>query len=118
MGNFPLGERNIVNDGIPVFKDIPDGLTEYKHSCPRQATGSGGRRATYCVRCKGWVSGEPAMQNRTQHAMPFVAADFNTTIFRCRRCGHPLDAGPVGGTEQSNDSGIGTEGGLRPPRQN
>lgn len=114
MGQFPLGERNIVNEGIPVYKELPPGITEFKYSIPRQATGSGDRRFTYCDRCKGWVAGRPWLQNRVQNAMPFIAGDFNTSIYRCNRCGFPLDTGPLGGSEQANSTGIGTDGGIRP----
>ena len=115
MENFPLAEKNIVDQGVPVFKKLPEGISEIKYSVPRQASGSDGRRFTHCPEgCKGWVSGPPFTHNRAQNAMPFVAGEQASNIYRCRRCGRPLDAGPVGGIEQKNKSGIGTEGTLRP----
>ena len=114
MENFPLAERNVVNDGVPVFNKLPDGITEFEHSVPRQAIGSGGRRFTHCTNCKGWVSGPPFLQNKAQNAMPFVAGDHASNIYRCRRCGQPLEAGAPGGKEKTNKSGIGPEGTLRP----
>ncbi len=108
---FPLAERNVVNEGVPVSKALPEGMTEFAYSVPRQATGSEGRRSTWCQRCGGWVAGAPHLQTK---ATPFVSGDQASNIYRCRRCGFPLDTGMPGGTEQKNKSGIGTEGTLRP----
>ena len=108
---FPLAEVNVVNEGVPVYKTLPKGLSEFEHSVPRQAVGSGGRRFTLCNNCRGWVAGTPVLQTK---ATPFVAGDQASNIYRCRRCGQPLDTGPSGGVEKKNKSGIGTEGNLRP----
>ncbi len=108
---FPLAETNVVNDGVPVYKQLPEGVTEFEHSVPPQATGSGGRRFTNCKNCKGWVAGAPVLQTK---ATPFVAGDQASNIYRCRRCGQPLDTGSPGGVEKKNKSGVGTEGTLRP----
>jgi hypothetical protein len=108
---FPLAETNVVNTGVPVYKKLPEGITEIANSVPRQAQGSGGRRFTLCTHCKGWVAGTPVLQTK---ATPFVAGVQASNIYRCRRCGFPLDTGPAGGVEKKNASGIGTEGTLRP----
>jgi hypothetical protein len=108
---FPLGEQNPANAGLDVFKKLPDGISEFEHSVPRQAIGSGGRRFTLCRNCKGWVAGPPHLQTK---ATPFAAGDQASNLYRCRRCGQPLDTGMPGGLEKKNKSGIGTEGALRP----
>jgi hypothetical protein len=109
---FPLGERNISNEGAPVLKKLPSDVSEYEHSVPRQALGTGGRRYTYCTNCSGWVAGPPHLQTK---ATPFAkTVDNETNIYRCRRCGQPLDTRVAGGAEQKNKSGIGGEGQLRP----
>ena len=108
---FPLSEHNFQDAGKDVFKALPKGCTEFAHSCPRQATGSGGRRFSFCNRCGGWVAGAPVLQTKST---PHVEGDRASNLYRCHRCGFPLDTGPAIGTEKKNVSGIGTEGTLRP----
>lgn len=108
---FPLSDRPSADAQSDVYKKLPPNVSEFEHSVPRQATGPNGQRFTWCKRCGGWVAGPPHLQTK---ATPFVAGEQASNIFHCRRCGFPLDTGPVGGKEKTNKSGIGLEGHLRP----
>lgn len=114
MSNFNLDETNVVNQGIEVYKKLPEGIEQFPHSAPPQAVGSGGRRFTWCANCGGWIPFGPVIQNRGQNAMPFTAGPQASSIYRCRRCGQPIDTNTTPGAEKKNASGIGTEGTLRP----